>query len=167
MSVLKFSLLLLVLLSFPVNAEDLDQKRVLAEALVKLMDTESMMDGIYNQVNQLTDSFSDDSGLSEEQIQIKDKYMQKITALMKVEMGWEKFKEPTIAIYTKHFTQAELQGMVDFYQSEVGQSMVKKLPDAMAESFQQIQPIMINVMPQIQKLSREMADEMFANKDGH
>ena len=160
-----FVLLLVFMLGGVADAENIEQKRVLAEKLVALMDTESMMDGIYNQVNQLTDSFSNDAGFSEAQLAIKEKYMQKISDLMKTEMGWQKFKEPTIAIYTKHFTQSELQGMVDFYQSDVGQSMVKKLPDAMAESFQQIQPIMMDVMPKIQKLSREMADEMFDNKN--
>lgn len=43
-------------------------------------------------------------------------------------------EDASIPIYAQHFSLQELQGMIQFYESPVGQQMVKQLPDVMHES---------------------------------
>ena len=40
-----------------------------------------------------------------------------------------------IPIYQKHFTEADIQAINDFYQTPAGKKMVKVMPDIMQESF--------------------------------
>lgn len=59
---------------------------------------------------------------------------------------WVKFKEEAlkdgmknlrkllVPIYKKHFTETEIDGLLKFYQSEIGQSFLKKMPNVMKES---------------------------------
>ena len=44
------------------------------------------------------------------------------------------FIEKSVPIYERNFTEAEIDGMLAFYGSEVGRSVVKKLPKITAES---------------------------------
>lgn len=43
-------------------------------------------------------------------------------------------EDASVPIYAQHFSLQELQGMIQFYESPVGQQMVKQLPDVMHES---------------------------------
>jgi len=40
-----------------------------------------------------------------------------------------------IPIYQKHFTEAEIQAINDFYQTPAGKKLIKEMPDIMQESF--------------------------------
>lgn len=43
-------------------------------------------------------------------------------------------EDAQVPIYAQHFSLEELQGMIQFYQSPVGQQMVKQLPDVLQQS---------------------------------
>jgi hypothetical protein len=44
------------------------------------------------------------------------------------------FLEMTILIYDKHFTHADIKGLLSFYQTELGKKTIKALPHIMEES---------------------------------
>lgn len=46
----------------------------------------------------------------------------------------EEVKSEIAAVYTKHFTKDELQGLVNFYRSKIGKRLVELLPVVMQES---------------------------------
>lgn len=50
--------------------------------------------------------------------------------------GYREIMEMIVPVYEKHFTEAELDGMIAFYQTEVGQALVTKTPLVMRESMQ-------------------------------
>ena len=141
------------------------EKRALAEELVELTDADAMMDGLYAQLNQLMNSSQNDEYLSDKQKIIKAKYTDQLTQLMQAELSWEKLEQPTLDLYVKHFTVAELEGMVNYYRTDVGQSMLKKMPVVMGESMQLVQPMMEELMPKMQVIIGEMTTEIMKQEE--
>src|SRR5690606_16830308 len=93
-----------------------------------------------------------------------DNYMRKIAAAMKEEMSWEKMKDPMIDIYLKHYTETEVQDMLNFYRSETGRSLIEKMPMVMGESMLLSQEMMNGFMPTIQRLSEELKKDLEAHR---
>ena len=50
--------------------------------------------------------------------------------------GFEEISAQLVPIYLKHFTEAEIDGIIAFYESEVGRAMAEKSPVIMQESMQ-------------------------------
>ena len=65
-----------------------------------------------------------------------------------------------IDLYMAHYSEQELQDMLAFYQSETGQSVVKKMPEVMAASMQITQQLMKDVYPKIMQMSKAYAEEL-------
>lgn len=66
------------------------------------------------------------------------------------------FTDTTVAIYARHFTTEDIEGMTKFYESPVGQKVLKELPDAQQESFSSSQDV---ARQAAMKVLRSMADE--------
>ena len=57
-----------------------------------------------------------------------------ITDAMAQEMSWDNLKNEFNAVYADVFTEEELQGLIDFYQTPVGQKWIEKMPELMTKS---------------------------------
>ena len=87
-----------------------------------------------------------------------DKMMDMITR----ELSWDNMKEDYIALYANTFTEEELQGIIAFYKSPVGQAFSIKQPELIKRSMKMIRKKMLKLMPQIQALTQKMAQETAA-----
>lgn len=63
-----------------------------------------------------------------------DKFMTDFTQKLSTRAPANEVEDAEIPIYAQHFSLQELQGMIQFYQSPVGQQMVKTLPEVMQQS---------------------------------
>lgn len=79
----------------------------------------------------------------------------KIMNLVASEMSWEKLSRDYTAIYAETFTEEELRGMVEFYQSPVGRKLIEKTPELMRRSMMVTQKQMADLMPKVQAAARE------------
>lgn len=107
---------------FQVNAQDtLDLK---IRELFELMGTneifETAIDEMLDMQNHEEDSMSE---------LIADEFRKKIK-----EKGFTKIYEKLIPIYKKHLTADEIDGLINFFKSEVGRSYIKKQPEILKES---------------------------------
>lgn len=93
---------------------------------------------------------------------IADKMAAKISKLMQEEMNWEKLEPIYLSIYTKSFTQEEVDGMLKFYKSPAGQAVIKKMPVVMQLSMQAMQQTLIPVMQKMQTIVQETVAEIEA-----
>lgn len=83
--------------------------------------------------------------------------------LIKEVMDCESMKAETAAIYADLFTETELKGLIDFYQSDVGKSFNKKQPEMMRRSMDVSMKRMQKVMPAImQKVQQEKQEALKA-----
>ena len=96
---------------------------------------------------------------TEKNKQILDSFMQKVMQIMKNELSWESMKPLYIQIYSEVFSQEEIDGLINFYGSDVGQSYVNKLPIVMEQttaiSQQRIQPMMQRMQDILQQAISE------------
>jgi hypothetical protein len=77
---------------------------------------------------------------------------------------FEEMLQAQIPIYQRHFTRAEIQQMIQFYSSPVGQKFLTEMPTVVSESMQASFPIMqkwiSSKMAEVQKSAEEYAKSM-------
>ncbi|MEM9398665.1 MAG: DUF2059 domain-containing protein [Verrucomicrobiota bacterium] len=121
-----------------------------AKELMRLMEVRKSIDASRAQISQMNQQMIASQGLSEEAskqaIAAAEQSMEASFNAME-EINWEGiFGE----IYSSVFTEEELQGLIDFYKSPVGQKFIKKQPELQAATMQKMQVEMMKIMPQIQ-----------------
>ncbi|WP_062062211.1 DUF2059 domain-containing protein [Cellvibrio sp. OA-2007] len=134
------------------------------EKLLELTEASKMVDAVYAQIDSMSSGIATQMGLTEKDRPEFDAYMKKVSALVTEEMSWEKMKEPMMQVYIKHFTEQEIQGMIEFYNSDIGKSTIKKMPLVMQDSMGVSQKMMEGVFPKIKVLMDEFSTEMKAKK---
>ncbi|GHW87668.1 hypothetical protein VCSRO104_3693 [Vibrio cholerae] len=92
-------------------------------------------------------------------------YLKNVNKLVLEEVTWEKFEPYMISIYSNHFSEEELKGMIDFYSSDVGQSILKKMPVVMQESMLMSQSMLQRILPQMQTLTAAFESELKAHRN--
>jgi hypothetical protein len=152
-------LLTLLCITFGTHAES-KASRESVEKLMVLTDVSKMMDAMQGQVSNMFNNMASQMDISEQERPAFEKYMGKIDSLLKENMTWEQFKEPMINVYLTHFNQTEVDGLIEFYQSDVGKSMTQKMPLVMQDSMMAGQQVMRNIMPQVQAIAQEMQGEI-------
>jgi hypothetical protein len=152
-------LILSALFIFNVNATEVASKKSVEE-LMELTEVSKMMDVMYSQITSMFNNLPKQMGISDKEKPLFEKHMDKVATLLKSEMNWEKFKSPMIDIYTKRFTEQEIQGLIKFYRSELGQTTIKKMPLIMQDSMLVSQEILKDFMPKVQALAVEMQEEI-------
>lgn len=99
-------------------------------------------------------------GLKPEEQALFEKFMARMTALLRAEITWEKLKAPTISLYMTHFSEQDLGDMPTVYRSASGQSMLKIMPEISKVSMMMGQDMMKTLLPQIQQLLQELGAEL-------
>ena len=159
-----FAVAIGIIFSLNVLADDAPANIASVEKLLEITETAKMIDTIYAQVDSLSLSMATQMGVTDKDRPAFDKYMKKVNALIREDMNWEKMKDPMIQVYVKHFTEREIQGMIKFYNSDIGKSAIKKMPLVMQDSMGVSQKMMEGVFPKIKVLAEELATEIKANK---
>jgi hypothetical protein len=126
----------------------------------KLMDSVfAQMDGIMKaSLKQVTKG----KPLSADEQAIMDKQQARMIAIMKEELSWDKLKDSFVQVYRETFSQEEVDGLIAFYQSPVGQSFIDKQPELMKNTMAVMQQRMEPMMQKIQQMAEETAKEMAA-----
>jgi hypothetical protein len=86
--------------------------------------------------------------------------MDRIVALMKKEMAWEKLEPMYIRLYSESFTEEEIVGMLKFYKTPAGKAVIKKMPVLTQKIMEESQKITIVAMPQIKKIVDDFEKEI-------
>lgn len=79
---------------------------------------------------------------------------------MKGLLSWESMESLYLKVYGDTFSQQEIDGMTAFYTSPAGQAVIAKMPLAMKNSMSEIQERMREVIPKIQQMAKETADQV-------
>lgn len=75
------------------------------------------------------------------------------------EFSWDKIKDDYITLYSETFTEDEMKGIIAFYKSPEGQAFTKKQPELMKRSMELSQKLMMNILPKIQDMAKDMAEK--------
>jgi hypothetical protein len=88
----------------------------------------------------------------------------KVVAILREELSWEFMESMMMEVYTKTFTQDEVDGMLAFYASPAGRSVITKMPIAMQHSMQVMQQRMTIMIPKLQQMQKEMIAQVQSGK---
>jgi hypothetical protein len=92
-------------------------------------------------------------------------YEAKMNAMMDEmfeKMPMEEMMQAMVPAYQKHFTKADIDNLVAFYSSPTGEKLLRELPSIMAESMQDVMPIMSKYMETVQQRLLKETDDMIA-----
>jgi hypothetical protein len=98
--------------------------------------------------------------LSADEQAVLDKQQAKMAAILKEELSWDKVKDQYVQAYREMFSQEEIDGLIAFYQTPAGQSLVSKQPELAKRTMTILQQCMAPVMQRIQKMSEATVLEL-------
>ncbi|MDT8390480.1 MAG: DUF2059 domain-containing protein [Lentisphaeria bacterium] len=152
--------LLAVLVSLNVFGTDTREDRLdKAKDLVNAMQMTKAMDASFDQIVRFSEQMVDAQNLSaEEAAKAKEssKKAMEITFAKVKNIDWvTMFSE----IYAEVFTTKELQDLIDFYLSPIGQKMIEKQPQLMQATMQKMQVEMGKIMPDLQRDIQKAIEE--------
>ena len=84
-----------------------------------------------------------------------DRVVERQQAMMDEMLTWERLAPIYRRIYTETFSAEEVEAMTRFYGSPDGRSIMAKMPQAMARSMQEMQPMLREMMVQTEAALRQ------------
>ena len=150
------------LLSLSYAQEDVHKQ--LAEELLLLMEVGKNIERTFEMMKQTqmdqVKNISLPKELSKEDSEKIASMQGNVMDIIAKEMGWDKIKEDFIDNYVDVFTKEELEGMIAFYKTPVGQKFIKKQPELMQKSMEISQKQITTIMPKIQRAIQDMKETL-------
>ena len=158
---LKRAFLLLYVTAATVAAADPAASEASIRELLAVMDVRKTVDDMIPQMFALMENSAREANKGgpttpEAEKAIAQSMAEAKSAIQEV-MAWDKLEPLYIRIYQKSLTQAEVDGMIEFYKSPVGQSMIKKMPVIMQNTMMEMQALMAPMMQRMQSSAQEAA----------
>ena len=120
--------------------------------LLEVMDMQAMMAGMMDQMSAVQGQMVDEA-FGEDLSDADRARMKSVTArtdaLVKKRMSWPAIEPIIRKVYLQLFSKPEVDAMIAFYGSAEGSSILRKAPQAMSLTMQEVQPLMQGLMEDI------------------
>ncbi|ENX06478.1 hypothetical protein F898_03428 [Acinetobacter courvalinii] len=138
MKKLFITIILGTVISIPAFAQPASKDSI--KQLLKITKSEQflgqMSPQISNMMHSSIEKFTQGKQLTTKQELALVNYSQELGKIMQEQLTWAKLEPEMIKIYAEEFTQQEIDGMIQFYKTPVGQSTIDKMPIVMQKSMQ-------------------------------
>jgi hypothetical protein len=121
-----------------------------------------VMDAVLKQVKDASQQQLVGVTLTDAQQKKFDDFQQKVFDLVNDQMSWPKIEPDYIKLYNDAYTEEQIDGILSFYKSPVGQAMIDKTPDLTTKSLQISQGRMQAIQPQLRQLMQDFTKDMAA-----
>lgn len=136
----------------PVQAQtQTPQTTALAEELMALLKIDKTMEQSLNQVAKIQEQMLNAQNATPAVKAKQQQLMKTAFDEVKASFGWETIKPMFVEIYASTFNAEELQAMVDFFKSPMGQKWIEKQPQLQAATMQKMQTLMAQMQPKLQE----------------
>lgn len=130
-----------------------------AERFLQLARADQLAAPVYAQVQQaFAQRFAEDGGA--ERAALLERYQAQANAALDRAIGWSQLKPQLVELYTRTFSQAELEELIRFYQSPLGAKVLQSMPMLTAESARLTQERVLQVAPEVNRLLNQMSAEL-------
>ncbi|MBV8405089.1 MAG: DUF2059 domain-containing protein, partial [Gammaproteobacteria bacterium] len=137
--------------------------------LFRTMNTRSVIDAARAQIDSSSNATLGQAlpgqQLNERQRQIVREGHQQIVALLGETLDWNTLEPGMVEVYRDHFTQHEIDQMLQFYRSPTGQMVIAKLPATTQDMMQRMQARMRSLAPRIAELQKDIAAKVRSAAD--
>ncbi len=136
------------------------------ELLLSLLQADKVMDGVKPQIQALMKNSMDQAlkgskpGVEEQKV--LDAYVARSAQIISESVTAEGIKSLQVQLYAKYFTQEEVDGIIAFYQSPVGKSMLSKTPQIMQSVIAAMPALMAPMMERLRASAEQMVNELGA-----
>jgi len=158
------TLLVLAVLTFCLSTQAAPPSDQSVNQLLQLTKVDRQMDSVLAQMEGAMKAslqrLTKGRPLSADEQATLDQQQAKMAAILKEELSWDKVKDQYVQAYREMFSQEEIDGLMAFYQTPVGQSLMNKQPELTNRTMAILQQRMAPVMQRIQKMSEEAALEL-------
>jgi hypothetical protein len=157
--------ILLVLLLGPpcLHADDASRRAKVEElfTLIHLDETYGqMMTQIKAQSSQMTSQIFPTGAMTDTQKTQVAEFQGNVDTILQQSLSWESLKPEYIKLYTDEYTEPELDGMLTFYKSPVGQSMLAKTPELLKASSAIAMGRMATVEPKLRQMMEDLEQQV-------
>ena len=135
-------------------------KENLAEEIMKLTNMQKMMDQTKVQIQQMQIRVMQQLEVSEKDKKGAAEFQNKINEMIFNELTWDNIKSEYIKLFVDVYTIDELKGLVQFYKSPAGQSLIKKQPIIMQKSMMISQSKIQKLIPKLKKMTDEFSESI-------
>lgn len=156
MKKLGITVLLTIALGAPFAHADEATKFTQAEKLLTLLKVDQQLEVTNLRMRESTRRMVESQNLPEELAAKMQTVFDKQFDMVSAATKWDSMKNEIIAIYTQTFTEEEINGLVTFYQSDLGQKMLNKLPELFQKGMEIAQG---KLMAQQQDIQKKMMEE--------
>ncbi|ENW97408.1 DUF2059 domain-containing protein [Acinetobacter dispersus] len=158
------AIFIMMAISIPSFAQPASKESV--KELLKITKSEQFLGQMSQQINTMMHSsiekITQGRKLTTKQELAVVNYTQELGKIMQEELTWAKLEPEMIKIYAEEFSQEEIDGMIKFYKTPVGQSTIDKMPIVMQKSMQVGYKQMDAITPKIMQAADKLAKDMQA-----
>jgi hypothetical protein len=146
-------------------------RKALAVELMTLMKVEESIEELFKNIDQMQTAQMErispqQEGMPESAKLMLNEMRQEMMGMIHEQLSWESMQEEYISVYTDTFGEEELQGIVRFYKSEIGQVFIEKMPELMKKSMEISQRRVQELMPRLQHMFQEMEKKVNDEQKG-
>ncbi len=139
------------------------------EQVLALTQAEKMLDAVKPQVGAQMKASLDrvlkGRKPSAEEQKVIDEFVAKSTKIMDEMLTMDRMRPLYVQLYTQYFSQEEVDGLIAFYQSPAGKSMITKMPQLMQGLVAAMPTFMGPMMDQILAASKQLANDLESLKN--
>jgi hypothetical protein len=143
-------------------------KATKVDELLKAMKTEATLDQVFGQmakqIDTMTGSVAKQYNVPPSQQPDMAEMSKSLMTILSDQLSWEKMKPVYEKIYSEVFDENEIDGLLTFYRSPVGQSFVTKTPLVMQKSGEAMQARLPELMAAMQKATQDFVHEHHLQK---
>ena len=149
----------IVLLVIPLSAYG-DEKTQLAKELMTLTNMNQMLKQVQAQAKQMGREIMAQFDIPENQREKAAAFQNRLYDKIFETMRFTEMENEYIELFTSVYTVEELKGIVDFYKSPVGKSLIQKQPMVIQKAMEISQNKIRVLMPEIEKMAKEFAETL-------
>jgi len=143
---------------------DAASKDAKIEQFLTLIKANSIQDQIYTQlggqIDRAVKGLAQGAGLPvSEQMSATADLQAKMTAAMHEDLNWQKLKPAMVEEYRSIYTEEELDGLLTFFKSPVGQAYLAKSPEIAAKTREVAEGKVKELADKFQAMGKEWADK--------
>jgi len=154
---------LAILLIVPAHADDAS-KRVKIDQLFTLLhmqkNTNALVDMQSQQVKKMLPGLFPNLKITPEQQKDFDAFLEKMTAISRESLDWNKLEPKFIDIYAATYDEPTVDALLAFYRSDAGQTMIAKQPELIQKSQAITQQQVVEMQPKMRETFQQFMAEM-------
>jgi hypothetical protein len=121
-----------------------------------------MMDLVMKQVHQMTGAMPGADQMTAEQKKLIDDFQKRVEVMVTDSMGWKALEPEYVTLYANTFSEEEIDGLLAFYKSPVGQTFLDKTPELTTKGGAIAQAKMAEVQPKLNAMLEDMMKQIMA-----